>query len=112
MKHTKTPWKIEQYNQIEGPLSEWIATCEHSSAYCVPKEVALANAAHIVKCVNGWDAQADMLREAVEMLKEAQIQIKNFYCDGTHAAKGCEACIFQNQVTEFHTKASAAKDGE
>lgn len=81
-KHTKTPWKaynnvgenMRSYSQssgvigIENNIKRLICGCFNDIG---GDEVAAANAAHIVRCVNAHDALVSALKDAQRLCKKA-----------------------------------------
>ena len=64
-KHTPTPWRVEHDPEdgaievySDGETARWVADC------CCDSDVDLANAAHIVKCVNAHDELVSLVRDA------------------------------------------------
>lgn len=87
MKHTKTPW-ITEHDEESGDIKIWAGSAieeRHTGCYqaagemnlysvvfndgCPGDEESIANAHHIVKCVNAHDALVDSLQEIVEHLE-------------------------------------------
>jgi hypothetical protein len=77
MTHSPTPWRTDG-EELRGPDDHFIGnTGREDDKLGIMKEDDLANAAHIVKCVNNHDA----LVAALTAMKAAAIDVNELHLD-------------------------------